>query len=125
MNTSLKYEQHGHVALLTLNDPATRNALTGEEIFSAFEQAVIRINADLSIRAVILTGEGKAFCSGGNVRDMSEKSGMFGGTPEQIAEQYRTGIQKNSTGSVASRCSLHRCGEWPSYWRRVRSGLYV
>jgi 2-(1,2-epoxy-1,2-dihydrophenyl)acetyl-CoA isomerase len=94
MNTPLRYEQQGHVVVLTLNDPATRNALTGEGMFSAFEQAVLRINADLGIRAVILTGEGKAFCSGGNVRDMSEKSGMFGGTPEQIVEQYRTGIQR-------------------------------
>jgi 2-(1,2-epoxy-1,2-dihydrophenyl)acetyl-CoA isomerase len=93
-NTPLKYEQREHVAVLTLNDPATRNALTGEEIFSAFEQAVLRINADLDIRAVILTGEGSAFCSGGNVRDMLAKKGMFGGTPQQIAEQYRTGIQR-------------------------------
>ncbi|MFH1028300.1 MAG: enoyl-CoA hydratase-related protein [Pseudomonadota bacterium] len=94
MNEHLKYEQQGYVVVLTLNDPATRNALTGEEMFSAFEEAVDRINGDLGVRAVILTGEGSAFCSGGNLRDMREKQGMFGGTPHQIASQYRAGIQR-------------------------------
>jgi len=90
----LKYEQQGHVAVLRLNDPATRNALTGEPMFSAFEQVVERMNADLNVRAAILTGEGTAFCSGGNVADMRDKKGMFGGTPQQIEAQYRAGIQR-------------------------------
>src|SRR5271170_416275 len=91
---ALRYEQHDHIVVLTLDDPATRNALSGEEIFSAFEDAVTRINGDLFIRAAILTGAGTAFCSGGNVRNMREKKGMFGGTPQEIANHYRTGIQR-------------------------------
>jgi enoyl-CoA hydratase/carnithine racemase len=90
----LKFEQRGHTVILTLDDPATRNALSGEEIFGEFEQAVARINGDLGIRAAILTGAGTAFCSGGNVRNMREKKGMFGGTPQEIANHYRTGIQR-------------------------------
>lgn len=90
----LKYDQHGHIVVLTLNDPATRNALTGDPMFAGFEQAVERMNTDLSVRAAILTGEGTAFCSGGNVADMRDKKGMFGGTPQQIEAQYRAGIQR-------------------------------
>jgi enoyl-CoA hydratase/carnithine racemase len=90
----LKYELRGHVVVLTLNDPATRNALTGEAAFAGFEQAVERMNADINVRAAILTGEGTAFCSGGNVADMRDKKGMFGGTPQQIEAQYRAGIQR-------------------------------
>jgi enoyl-CoA hydratase/carnithine racemase len=90
----LKYEQNGHIVVLTLNDPATRNALTGDPMFSAIENAVERMNADLTVRAAILTGEGTAFCSGGNVADMRDRKGMFGGTPEQIEAQYRAGIQR-------------------------------
>lgn len=90
----LRIEQHDQVVLLTLDDPATRNALSGAELFAAFERAVDHINADLNIRAAILTGAGTAFCSGGNVRDMRDKKGMFGGTPEEIALHYRTGIQR-------------------------------
>ena len=94
MAEALKYEQQDHVVVLTLNDPERRNALTGEEMFSAFERAVERMNADLNVRAAVLTGAGTAFCSGGNVTDMREKKGMFGGPPHQIAEQYRAGIQR-------------------------------
>ncbi len=79
---------------MTLNDPETCNALNGDEMFAAFEAAVHLANTDLDIRAVVVTGEGTAFSSGGNVQDMREKKGMFGGTPDQIVEQYRTGIQR-------------------------------
>ena len=90
----LHYESHGAVILLTLSDPATRNALYGDELFAAFEHARDRLNADLSVGAAVLTGEGQAFCSGGNVADMHARRGMFGGTPAEVEQQYRTGIQR-------------------------------
>lgn len=90
----LKVERDGHVMVLTLEDERTRNALHGDALFRAFEEVVEQANADLGVRAVVLTGAGLAFSSGGNVRDMHEKKGMFGGAPQEIAEQYRTGIQR-------------------------------
>ena len=54
------------VAVLTLNRPQRLNALDvalGRELLSALE----RISADDSVRAVVLTGAGRAFCSGGDV----------------------------------------------------------
>jgi 2-(1,2-epoxy-1,2-dihydrophenyl)acetyl-CoA isomerase len=90
----LRYEQHEHIVVLTLNDPDTRNALTGEAIFSAFELAVRRMNADLSVRCAILTGAGTAFCSGGNITEMRARKGMFAGAPHEIAAKYRAGIQR-------------------------------
>ena len=94
MRSRLKVERAGHVLLLTLDDPATRNALNGDDLYRAFEETVVLANDDLSIRAVVLTGAGLAFSSGGNVRDMRDRKGMFGGAPESIAEQYRAGIQR-------------------------------
>ncbi|NVO16802.1 MAG: crotonase/enoyl-CoA hydratase family protein [Rhodoplanes sp.] len=91
---SLEVSRSNHVMLLKIVDPGTRNALSGEKFYRAIEEAVRVANADMDIRAVIVTGDGKAFSSGGNVRDMHGRKGMFGGTPEQIAEQYRTGIQR-------------------------------
>lgn len=88
------FEQRGAVAWLTLNRPATRNALSGEELFAAFESLFERLNEDLSIRAAVLTGAGSAFCSGGNVAEMRDRAGMFGGSPDEIAARYRTGIQR-------------------------------
>ena len=93
-NEPILFEQRGHVALLTLNRPDTRNALSGEAMFAAFEDLFARLNADLQIRAAVLTGAGSAFCSGGNVAEMRDRAGMFAGSPEQIAVNYRAGIQR-------------------------------
>jgi 2-(1,2-epoxy-1,2-dihydrophenyl)acetyl-CoA isomerase len=90
----LKIERRDHVLVITLDDPPTRNALHGDDLFQAFEQAARLANDDLDIRAVVLTGAGLAFSSGGHVRDMHERKGMFGGAPQEIAEQYRMGIQR-------------------------------
>ncbi|MGB3426395.1 MAG: enoyl-CoA hydratase-related protein [Castellaniella sp.] len=79
------FDQRGLVAVLTLNRPAMRNALDGDDLFSAFETLFQRINDDLGIRAVVLTGAGTAFCSGGNVAEMRNRQGMFAGSPEAIA----------------------------------------
>ena len=95
MNTDpILFELRGPVALLTLNRPDTRNALSGEDVFAAFEQVFARMNDDLTIRAAVLTGSGSAFCSGGNVAEMRDRTGMFGGSPETIAANYRLGIQR-------------------------------
>ena len=90
----LLLERHGHVAVLTINRPQTRNALSGEEVFAAFESRFAELNADRQIRAAILTGSGTAFCSGGNVAEMRDKTGMFGGGPAEVTEGYRIGIQR-------------------------------
>jgi len=90
----LRVERHGPVAVLTLDRPDTRNALSGEECFGGFERVFAELNADRSVRAAVLTGAGSAFCSGGNVAEMRDRTGMFGGSPEQIAQNYRQGIQR-------------------------------
>jgi len=94
MGAHLIISREGPIALWRVSDLQTRNALNGDDFFAAIEAAVDEANADLSIRAVILTGDGAAFSSGGNVRDMAEKKGMFGGPADQIVEQYRRGIQR-------------------------------
>jgi enoyl-CoA hydratase/carnithine racemase len=90
----LRVEREGHVLMLTLDDPATRNSLHGDALFQAFEDVVRQANDELEIRVVVLTGAGLAFSSGGNVRDMHDRMGMFAGAPQEIAEQYRKGIQR-------------------------------
>ncbi len=90
----LRLERDGHVLIATLDDPSTRNALYGNDLFSDFEALVTSANSDLSVRAVILTGAGSAFSSGGNIREMHDKTGMFGGAPHEIAQNYKDGIQR-------------------------------
>lgn len=94
MADPLLYEQNGHIVTLTLNKHETRNAISEDVMVDAIEAACARINADQSVRVVILTGAGSAFSSGGNVKDMRDKAGMFGGTATEIRDGYRHGIQR-------------------------------
>ena len=97
MSEPILIERRGHIALLTLNRPDTRNALSGEAMFAAFEDLFASLNADMSVRVAILTGAGTSFCSGGNVAEMRERTGMFAGSPEEIAQRYREGWQATPT----------------------------
>jgi len=56
-------ERRGNVALITLNRPEVLNALN-EELSIALGEALATANADCEIRAVVLTGTGRAFCVG-------------------------------------------------------------
>jgi enoyl-CoA hydratase/carnithine racemase len=94
MSDVLLFETHGPVAVLTINRAESRNPLGHEGDGEIFAEAAARINADRSIRAAILTGAGKAFSAGGDVKAMREKGGAFGGPGVAIRERYRNGIHK-------------------------------
>ena len=93
MNDPVLFARDGGVVTLTLNEPATRNAVS-PAITEALVARIREVNQDLSIRCVILTGVGEGFSSGGNVKDMKEKKGLFGGTPAEIRRGYWHGIQQ-------------------------------
>ena len=89
----LKTSRDGTVLTLTMSQPGTRNALTGNTAVEEFVQACADISADRSVRAVILTGEGPVFSSGGNVKNM-QRYFQEQLSPETIREEYRNGIQR-------------------------------
>lgn len=66
MNEVLLLEREGPVATLIMNRPQTKNALD-PELLSALAVALEQVAADASIRAVVLTGAGGAFCSGADL----------------------------------------------------------
>lgn len=66
-------EQVGHTLVVTMNRPEKRNALSGE-MLALMEEAWDRVNSDDSIRVVILTGSGGAFCAGADLTAMSQSS---------------------------------------------------
>ena len=68
------YEQSGRIAHITLNRPDVLNAID-EALPSALEAAVIRANADESTRVIILSGAGRAFCSGYDLDVFAESPG--------------------------------------------------
>lgn len=87
------------VATLTLNRPEARNALSREMLEALFEAAG-RHAADRSVRALVLTGAGGAFCAGGDVKGFAAESRRPGGGPpdrgssfEAKAEALRRGME--------------------------------
>ena len=94
MEQFLDYEQDGGIAVVTMNRPADRNALTHFSQFQEFVDLCQRLRDDLSVRALILTGRGPAFCAGGNIKDMQERSGIFAGSPAELRDNYRNGVQR-------------------------------
>ena len=90
----LLVERVDHIETWTLNLPESRNPISDPAIVDALCEQVAVVNADSDVRAVILTGEGSAFSAGGNIKDMADRSGMFGGSPYEIRNAYREGIQR-------------------------------
>ncbi|MGF1526573.1 MAG: crotonase/enoyl-CoA hydratase family protein [Candidatus Competibacterales bacterium] len=90
----LDYQREGSIVTLTLNRPESRNPISEPDMVAAIEAACGRIRDDAEVRAVILTGAGTAFSSGGNVKAMRDKAGMFAGAPAALRDGYRRGIQR-------------------------------
>jgi enoyl-CoA hydratase/carnithine racemase len=90
----LTLEKRGHVAILTLNRPEAMNALgapgDGDQVQAVCEQ----VNADREIRCVVLTGAGRAFSAGGDVKAMKAREGAFAGSGVTIRDGYRGNIHK-------------------------------
>ena len=68
---TLRFERDGDIATLTLNRPEARNALD-LAMRAEFAQLIAAVQADDTLRALILTGAGGCFCAGGDLRAMSE-----------------------------------------------------
>jgi enoyl-CoA hydratase/carnithine racemase len=92
--SALLFDKKGSVVTLTINRPDTRTPLGEEGDGDLFAGAAARINEDRDVRCVILTGAGKAFSAGGNLKAMRERSGSFSGAGVHVRERYRNGIHK-------------------------------
>ena len=68
----LRREIEGAVALFTLNRPASRNSLS-EQMLTELIDGLALLGRDTSIRAVVIAAEGPAFCSGHDLRELTER----------------------------------------------------
>ncbi len=73
---AVRIERDGAVAVVTMSRPEALNAFNTEQLL-ALRDAVAEVAADQSIRCAILTGEGRAFAAGADIKEMAEK------TPQQ------------------------------------------
>lgn len=76
-NTPILYDVSDAVATVTLNRPDALNALN-LELAEAFYRAVLEADEDKSVRAIVITGAGKAFCAGGDVKAFHDNPDTIG-----------------------------------------------
>lgn len=92
--TVVTTEIRGPIAILRLNRPDAMNALGADGDGEAVRAACDALNADLSIRCVILTGEGRAFSAGGDIKKMADPEGPFSGGGLPIRSHYQRNIHR-------------------------------
>lgn len=85
MSNAVLLEVQNQVAVVTLNQPKSLNALSND-IVEGLNQALSQIKKDADIKAVILTGSGRAFCAGGNIK------GFPAATNANVGREYMEGV---------------------------------
>jgi enoyl-CoA hydratase/carnithine racemase len=94
MSEFVRYQQRERVAILTLDAPDSMNAFGSQEDCDALVAAALRAANDPSVSAIVLTGAGKAFSAGGNVKNMLAGNRIGRAeTPVATRDHYRKAIQ--------------------------------
>ena len=93
-------ERHGPVALVVLDRPEARNALTAA-MLADLATALADADADADVAAVVLTGRDPAFCAGLDLRDLArtyrDMAGPSGGGGDATRPRIRRGLTPDST----------------------------
>ena len=94
MRDFLQIERRGPIGILTMDRQESMNAIGThadcQNIISTFQ----RLNDNRGISAVILTGKGKAFSAGGNLKGMQDRTGIgVLDQPDSTRSNYRQGVQ--------------------------------
>jgi len=92
MGQELLEELKDKVAVLTLNRPDRLNAMS-PPMLDALLEALPRLAADPEIGVVVLTGAGRGFCAGGDVKAMAEGRESIGTTLEEKAQGLRSRME--------------------------------
>lgn len=90
----IQIERRGRVAVLTLNRPERLNALPDLEDGEAFAAACETLNADRGVSVAVLTGAGRAFSAGGDLKAMAGRSALFEGSGADIRDRYRRVVHR-------------------------------
>ncbi|HEY5337627.1 MAG TPA: enoyl-CoA hydratase/isomerase [Rhizomicrobium sp.] len=85
---------HGAVAVLTMNHPEVMNAASPKMVFGLFDAIEHIEKSDHGFRAIVLTGEGKGFCSGANLSEVSEEGQNRGGVGHILETGYHPLLRK-------------------------------
>ena len=86
--TDLQYEAKGPVAWIRFNRPARRNALCNMST-RHLVQLCRQADQDAAVKAVVITGQGEAFCAGGDIQDTFQRGATM--SEQQWSDRIREG----------------------------------
>ena len=90
----LSVERRGKIAILTMIKPESMNAIGTHEDCQDIIDTLRTLGDDRSVSAIILTGSGKAFSAGGNLKGMQDRTGIgVLDQPDSTRANYRKGVQ--------------------------------
>jgi 2-(1,2-epoxy-1,2-dihydrophenyl)acetyl-CoA isomerase len=92
MSTDLLEQMKDGVAVLTLNRPDRLNAMS-RPMLDALLEALPRLAEDPAVGVLVLTGAGRGFCAGGDVKAMAEGNELGGQTMEERAQALRSRME--------------------------------
>ena len=101
MYENIKYEVKGNLGYLTINRPKALNALN-TEVLSELADALKEIEADDAVKAVIVTGEGKAFVAGADIAQMSKLNAVEGRAMMQAGHKVMITIDQMPKPFIAA-----------------------
>jgi len=96
------------VATLTLNRPDRLNAMSGP-MLDALLEALPRLADDGEVGVVVLTGAGRGFCAGGDVKAMAEGREFAGTTLEEKAQALRSRMEVSRWLHEMPKPTIARC----------------
>jgi 2-(1,2-epoxy-1,2-dihydrophenyl)acetyl-CoA isomerase len=91
METPVLIQQHGNILEIALNRPEVFNALN-LEMMKMLGEGFASAAVDESVKGIILTGKGKAFCSGGDLKWISQQGENAGSVLYRLAPQFHLAI---------------------------------
>ena len=83
---NLTIERDGQIAVLTINRPDALNAINVETM-TEIGNAILEVGRDDGVRAVIVTGAGKAFVAGADIAELKDKDGMEARAISQLGQR--------------------------------------
>lgn len=91
----LRVERRDGIAILRMDRPDAMNAIGTIQDCDDFADVMWELSNDRSVSVAILTGEGRAFCTGGNIKAIQQREGIGPlEQPDSTRANYRRGVQR-------------------------------
>src|SRR5215212_3667539 len=93
MDDPIRTRRHGKILEITLNRPDTYNALN-LDMMTMLTAALISAARDNLAKGVLITGKGKAFCAGGDLKWISQQTEEPGAVLHRVAPEFHLSIME-------------------------------